>query len=96
MMLAWLSARGLFGLAKGWWLLIAAFGCFAIYIGIHGLLDRYGDASRDLGVQQQQNADLTATVKQVEKANAAAETVRRDPDAARAECLRNARNKADC
>lgn len=48
------------------------------------------------GAAAQREANLTETVKNVEKANAAAETVVRDTDAARAECLRNARNPANC
>jgi len=96
MIFAWLSARGLFGLAKGYWLLIAIAGAIALWFGINGLLDRLQDTAKDAGRTEQREADLTATVKQVEKANAAAETVRLDPDAARAECLRNARNKANC
>lgn len=54
------------------------------------------DEGVTLGATKQREANLTETVKNVEKANAAAETVVRDADAARAECLRNARNPADC
>lgn len=50
----------------------------------------------DAGATAQREANLTETVKNVEKANAAAETVVHDADAARAECLRNARNPANC
>lgn len=53
-------------------------------------------SNQDLGATKQRNADLERTVKNVEKANNAADEVSRNPDAARDECLRNARNPADC
>lgn len=48
------------------------------------------------GATAQREANLSETVKNVEKANAAAENVVRNIDAGRAECLRNARNPSDC
>jgi 4-hydroxybenzoate polyprenyltransferase len=96
MIMAWLGAKGLLGLAKGYWLLIAAAAAVALYFGAQMVLNKLVDSSKDAGATEQREADLTQTVNNVEKANAAAETVRRDPDAARAECLRNARNKANC
>jgi len=43
--------------------------------------------------RQEQAAEI---INRVERANNASEAIRRDPDARRADCLRNARNPDDC
>lgn len=53
-------------------------------------------ANQEIGGAVQREADLQATVKNVEKANEAADLVRRDPARAYAECLRTARTPANC
>lgn len=53
-------------------------------------------ANQEIGATIQREGNLRATIQNVETANEAAETVARNPGAARAECLRNARNTADC
>lgn len=53
-------------------------------------------ANQEIGGAVQREADLRETVKNVEKANEAADLVRRDPDRAHAECLRTARTPANC
>jgi hypothetical protein len=59
--------------------------------------ERADDAdNQTIGAAKERARTLDATFKQVEKANEAAETVRRDPARARADCLRDARNPADC
>lgn len=53
-------------------------------------------ANQELGAAVQREADLRETVKNVEKANEAADLIRRDPARAHAECVRTARTPANC
>jgi hypothetical protein len=53
-------------------------------------------ANQEIGATGERERTLTTNLEKTEKANEAADRLRRDPDAARAECLRNARNPADC
>lgn len=53
-------------------------------------------ANQEIGGAVQREADLRETVKNVEKANEAADLIRRDPARAYAECLRTARTPANC
>lgn len=53
-------------------------------------------SNQQIGATVEREKAATATIINVEKANAAAENVKHDSDAARAECLQNARNPADC
>lgn len=53
-------------------------------------------ANQQAGATAQREADLQATVENVRKADEAAETVRRDPVARNAECLRNSRTPENC
>lgn len=87
--------KTLFGLKRGYWLAIMV-GLVLAYFAYAAVLDRMTDNAKQVGAVTQQNDNLTQTIRNVEKANDAAENVRRDPDAGRAECLRNARNPADC
>lgn len=59
-------------------------------------LDHRDTRNQEIGASVQREGDLRKTIQNVEKANEAAEAVARDPGAARAECLQNARNPADC
>lgn len=52
--------------------------------------------AKDAGSAQQRADDATTTIQRTQEANNAAETVRRDRDAWRAQCLRHARNPNDC
>lgn len=54
------------------------------------------EANQTIGAQGAVITGQQTTLETIGKANDAAETVRRDPDAARAECLQNARNPDDC
>lgn len=96
MIFAFLTARGLFGLAKGWWLLIGLAAVAALLWWLSAAEKADDRANREIGASVQREADLRETLSNVEKANEAAEAVRRNSDAARAECLRNARNPDDC
>lgn len=53
-------------------------------------------ANQQIGATIEREKAATATIQNAEKANAAAENVRRSSDAARDECLQNARNPANC
>lgn len=77
----WVQAIG-FGLAAG--------------ILVWGAGSLYNRNQQDIGAVKQRNADLERTIRNVDKADKAADDVRRNPDAARDECLRNARNPSDC
>lgn len=77
------------------WLVLALAALAALFLLI--ALSRCGqDEARDAGATAQRESNLQETVRNVEKANDAGRDVRNDADAARAECLRNARNPADC
>jgi len=63
------------------------------------IVDRIGkieQSGREAGGAIQREANLNDTLDRKEKADAAAENVRRDADARRADCLRDARNPDDC
>ncbi|WP_374413269.1 hypothetical protein [Novosphingobium colocasiae] len=75
---------------------LASIVVIALMLALWALITRHDSKQQAIGATEQRNTDLTATVKNVEKANAAAEKVRRDPAAADDECMRNARNPADC
>ncbi len=77
------------------WVLLAV--AVILLLALMTLLSRCGqDEARDAGATAQRESNLQETVRNVEKANDAGRDVRNDADAARAECLRNARNPADC
>lgn len=94
--MTWLTAKAAFGLARYWWILIAIATVTGLWFAYTATLDRMTEQATEVGTVKQQNANLTETIRNVEKANVAAETMRRDPAASRAECLRNARNPEDC
>lgn len=84
-------------LPRGWHIAMAVVALCLLAFTLHRCA--VSDAREEgevIGATAQREANLNQTVKNVEKANAAAETVVRDPDAARGECLRNARNPANC
>ena len=84
-------------LPRGWHIAIGVVGlCLAAFTLHRCAVDDAREAGEATGAIAQREANLTETVKNVEKANAAAENVVRNIDAGRAECLRNARNPADC
>lgn len=90
----WASFKGL---PRG--LYVIAAGALLIVAGLVLHQCSVSNAHKDgvtEGVTAQREANLSETVKNVEKANAAAENVVRNIDAGRAECLRNARNPSDC
>jgi hypothetical protein len=80
--------------------LAALAALFAICGALWGLavfmLGRHDIAVATIAVSQERGAAAVQTLNQVEKANAAADQVRRDPVARDAECLRHARNPEDC
>lgn len=95
MIYAWLTAKKL-GLAKGVWLLIALTLLASLWLYLDAREQADDQRNREIGATVERERSATATIKQVEKANAAADNLGRSSSAARAECLRNARNPADC
>lgn len=90
----WASFKGL---PRGMYIIAA--GALLIVTGLVLHQCSVSNAHKDgiaEGATAQREANLSETVKNVEKANAAAENVVRNIDAGRAECLRNARNPSDC
>lgn len=73
---------------------IALCGALWAFLGAREKAD--DKANQQIGAVAEQSRAATATIHNAEKANAAAETVRTNSDAARAECLQNARNPANC
>ena len=70
--------------------------CIAAFTLHRCAVDDAREKGEATGVTAQREANLSETVKNVEKANAAAENVVHNIDAGRDECLRNARNPSDC
>lgn len=94
--MTWLAARSLMGIERGWWVIAAI---TMLVVGVIALrTDENADDRRnqDLGAASERAQNMTETLKKVEQANEAAENVLRNSDAARDECLRNARNTANC
>ena len=96
MIWAFLTERGVARLRKGWWLLIAALGCIALYLAITGLLDRLESSAETRGATVQRESNLAETIDRVERANEAEVRIERDADARRAGCLRHSRTPENC
>lgn len=94
--MTWLATRFL-GLARGWWLLIAAAAIAALVAFALGAFDRVLETATEAGAAIQRAEDLTETIQRTETGNAAREEIRTDADGARyAQCLRTARTPANC
>lgn len=93
----WTAFRAL---PRGWHYLAAGVLAIAMLAALWMWLDAREQAddrrNQDIGATVERERSATATIKQMEKANAAADNLGRSSDAARAECLQNARNPADC
>lgn len=75
-----------------WIGLAIAAAVFAVLI----YLGNRDDKNRTIGATEQRNVNLESTLDQGRKADAAADKIKRDADAARAQCMLDARNPADC
>lgn len=95
MIYAWITSKAL-GLAKGWWILIALAALVGGYLWLDLREEADDRSNQDIGAAVQRERNVTATIQQVEKANEASENLRRNTGAAYDECVRNARNPADC
>lgn len=103
MIMAWLGAKALFGVARGWWLLagIAALGAIALWLGAREAAD---DANnQEIGAAVQREADLRETIERTEEGHDARTEIRealgRADGRSRAvydQCLRTARTPANC
>lgn len=96
----WLAAKALFGLARGWWVLIAV---AVLAAGIAWLIhaEKADDkANQEIGALQQSNAGLHENAKRTEIGNDAREEIRAPGavgDRARYDqCLRSARSPENC
>ena len=101
--MTWLTAKGLLGLARGWWILGAIVAAVALYAAFTGILGRMVDTAKDAGATEQREGDLRETIQRVETGNEAREEMRealaRDDSRSRAvydQCLRTARTPANC
>jgi hypothetical protein len=83
-------ARWAIAIAAG----LALIGGLILWLGAREQAD--DKSNQAVGAAVQREADQAVTIERTEKANAAAETVRVDPVARDAECLRHARNPKDC
>lgn len=95
MIAAWLTARA-FGLTRAIWLGLAALALAGSAVWFTAREQADDRANQTIGAAAERESQARKILHNLEKADAAAETVRRDTDAAHAECLRNARNPADC
>jgi len=92
----WLKAAGLLGLKRWIWIAIVAAALGAAVLIAGRTVDRVLESATEAGKAAQRAENAEATLNQVEKANDASQDLQRDPGAARDECLRHARNPADC
>lgn len=76
--------------------IVAALLAFTVERCARHAIDKGQESATETGRQQQRADDLQETISQAERANNAAETIRRDPDARRAECLRDSRAPENC
>jgi len=93
---AWLTAKAFLGLSKGVWLLAAVALLTGGVIWLRAAENADDKHNQQVGATVQREKNVTATIQQVERANEASETLRRDTGAAFDECVRNARNPSDC
>lgn len=98
MILAWISARGFLGLAKGLWLLLVALAVASVIAYFVSAEKADDKANQNIGATSQRETDLRETVKKVEQGNAAREEIRA-PDRAGAcaryaQCVRSSRPSA--
>lgn len=96
-MIGWLGAKSLLGAPR--WLLglgaLAALG-WALSVLVSGL-NHHDAAQREAGVIQEQAHSMGETIKRTEQGNAAREEIRRpDSSAKYDQCLRSARDPANC
>ena len=91
----WLAARRL-GLSRGVWLLVLAAALTLAGLWLREREHANDRANQTIGAATERDRQARAALNNLEKADAAADHIRRDRDAALAECLRNARNPADC
>lgn len=96
MIFAWLTAKAFLGLSKGVWLLAAVALLTGGVIWLRAAENADDKHNQQVGATVQREKNVTATIQQVERANEASETLRRDTGAAFDECVRNARNPSDC
>ena len=89
-------AAKVFGLAKGWWLLIAVAALGLIIWRINAAEKADDRANQEIGAAVQREGDLRETVTRVETPNEAAANVERDPVARRDGCLRHSRTPENC
>lgn len=75
-------------------LVVAATGLLALMVD--RCARRVMDTAVEAGKQTARADGLQETVRQTERANNAAEKIRRDPDARRADCLRDSRTPENC
>lgn len=100
MIWAFITARGLLGLRKGWWVLIAivALAGLVLWLGARETAD--DKANQEIGAAVQRETNLTETIKRTEQGNAAREEIRAPGNAGdRArydQCVRSARTPANC
>ncbi len=97
MIAAWFGAKGIFGLARGWWLVIVLAALVATYQIGRGALDQVIDNAKDAGATEQREGDLRKMLNRTEEANAARVEIRNPGSiAAYNQCVRTARTPANC
>ncbi len=96
-MIGWLTAKSLLG-APRWLFAIAALAALGWALAaLVGAINHHDAAQRKAGVIQEQAHSMGETIKRTEQGNAAREEIRRpDSSAKYDQCLRSARNPANC
>lgn len=96
MILSWLGAKSLFGLAKGIWVAIALalVGGLLLYLA---KAERDDDkANQEIGGLVEREKTVTEVLKRTEKGNEVREATKSGSWAAYDECLQSARTPANC
>lgn len=89
--------KPLLGLARGWWILIAAIAITVAVAVINHAFDKVIENAEEKGASEQREGDLRETIKHVEEGNEARNAIS-DPGsiAAYNQCLRTARTPENC
>lgn len=96
MIIAWLTAKGLFGLKKGFWLLGILVLLAVLWLVLGAVENADDNANQKIGQTIEREKNLTETIKSVEKANEAEAKISSSPDARRDGCLRHSRTPENC
>lgn len=97
MIVAWLTTKSLFGIARGWLLLVLLLVAVALVLLVREAEQADDRRNQDIGAAVQREGDLRETLQRTETAHAARNDIGDDRGTARYDqCLRTARTPENC